>query len=76
MTNTYIEIIHSFQRKGWEMYAGGDRLKLQAVFDLRRIRTYECILTELRGKHVVLLCECTMFQCKAQMESEDQPSSA
>ncbi len=75
MTNTYIKIIHNFQRKGREIWAGGDWLKLKPVFDLNRIRSYVWMLIELRRKHVVLLCECTMFQ-HTMMESESHSSSA
>lgn len=75
MTNTYIKIIHNFQRKGREMWAGGDWLKLKPVFDLSRIRRDVWMLIELRRKHVVLLCECTMFQ-HTMMESESHSSSA
>lgn len=57
------------------MWAGGDWLKLKAVFDLSRIRDYVWMLIELRRKHVVLLCECTMFQ-HTMMESESHSSSA
>ena len=76
MANTYIKIIHNFQRKGREMLAGADRPKLKAVFDLSRIRNYIWMPFELRRKHVVLLCECTMFFQHTMMESESHSSSA
>lgn len=50
------------------MWAGVVWLKLKAAFDLSTIGTYVWILVELRGKHVVLLCECTICQGTA-MES-------